>query len=606
MKLWIPVFALAALRLATTATVQAAEPVGVVANIKVLSDKVEDVSSVEAWKRSYIKDGMSDQDKALAIWKTVTKFRFQTYPPCEGIESDGGHVHDAIKMFNVYGYCQCCCSAACVEYLGRCVGMETRGWSINTHSVAEVKYGGTWHMLDGAYMEYWLNGQGQIASVEEINRAVMDWYKANPAARGKAAEYGPAKGPPLMSRNDFFEQNHLSLAGPWAGAMHAFEFEKAGVMNNAYAQGYRVNIQLREGERLVRNWSNKGLEINPGGAECMGPVDKPIQAALGDRAPLRIGNGTHEYTVPLASGEAFRQGVLEAVNVACAAEEAVVGNGGTATMLMSTNHGLDYKEVASFSQGGEKTIDLRQLVRDCYDYRLKFVLKGPGTGLDSLRISNDIQHSTAPLPALAKGTNTITFSAGAPEGTITLEGGISGNSARPFSMFHVVRDGIKEEHWNAPGGKGTATVHFETPGALKRIRIGASYRARDKKDSYTVEVSFDKGKTWKPVGMLAGPGRTLCANLQFDKVPRGATKGQLRFTAKVLNTLNLFDLRIDCDYTLPHGGFRPVRITYLWEENGMEKKDVHIAFEPTKTYTINLAAEPKLKSIVLELARDGR
>jgi len=411
MKVWILILALPVLGLATTAVARAAAPVGVVANIKVLSDKVEDVSSVEAWKQSYITDGMSDQEKALAIWRTVTKFRFQTYPPCEGIESDGGHVHDAIKMFNVYGYCQCCCAAACVEYLGRCVGLETRGWSINTHSVAEVKYGGAWHMLDGAYMEYWLNGQGQIDSVEEINKAVTDWYKANPAARGKAAEYGPAKGPPLMSRNDFFEKNHLSLTGPWAGAMHAFEFEKAGVMNNAYAQGYRVNIQLREGETLTRNWFNKGLEINPGGAECMGPVDKPVHAALGDRVPLRIGNGTHEYTVPLA-GEAFRSSVLEAVNVASTADDraapavhakdaaaesyfvvrmsnpyvylggrvvlkTVAGNGGWVAMLVSTNHGRDYKEVASFSESGEKTIDLQHFVRDCYDYRLKFVFKGP-------------------------------------------------------------------------------------------------------------------------------------------------------------------------------------------------------------------------------------
>ena len=36
----------------------------------------------------------------------------------------------------------------------------------------------------------------------------------------------------------------------------------------------------------------------------------------------------------------------------------------------------------------------------------------------------------------------------------------------------------------------------------------------------------------------------------------------------------------------------------------MEKKDVHLAATPAETYTINLAAEPKLKSIVLELAPD--
>src|SRR5689334_14906865 len=41
------------------------EDVGVVSFVKVLSDKVEDVSSLEAWKKSFIKDGMSDKEKAL-------------------------------------------------------------------------------------------------------------------------------------------------------------------------------------------------------------------------------------------------------------------------------------------------------------------------------------------------------------------------------------------------------------------------------------------------------------------------------------------------------------------------------------------------------------
>jgi hypothetical protein len=627
---------LAGLVLMTAAVVlKADDKVGVVANIKVVSDKVEDVSSIEAWKKSYIKDGMSDQDKALAIWKTVVKFRFQTYPPCEGTESEGNHVHDAFKMFNVYGYCQCCCASAVVECLGRYIGMETRGWSITTHSVAEVKYDGTWHMLDGAYGEYWVKPDGKLAGVEEIVAAVMDWYKANPAAKGKAAEYGPAKGPSLLAKNDFYEKNNLPLT-VWAAGMHAFECEKPGVLNNAYIQGYRVNIQLREGEKLTRNWSNKGLEINPGGAECMGPLDKPVHKALGDMSPIRVGNGTHEYVVPLA-GEGFKQGAMDIVNIASTADDkatpavhvkdaasegsfvvrmnssyvylggqvalkTAVGDGGSVEVLFSTNHGLDYKSVGSYNAAGDQTIDLKKLANNCYDYRLKFVLKGKGTGIDSLKISNDIQHSTAPLPAIAKGANKVTFSAGEPEGTITYEGGMTSGSPRPFSMFKPVRDGIKVEQLTAPSGKGTAVFALETPGEMNRIRLSSCYRARDKKDSYTVDVSYDEGKTWKPAGALAGPGRTLITNLVVDKLPAGTKKAQLRLTAKVINTLTVSDLRIDCDYKLPFGGFRPVQITYLWDESGAEKKDVHVAATALDSYTINVAGEPKLKSIVLELA----
>jgi hypothetical protein len=46
-----------------------------------------------------------------------------------------------------------------------------------------------------------------------------------------------------------------------------------------------------------------------------------------------------------------------------------------------------------------------------------------------------------------------------------------------------------------------------------------------------------------------------------------------------------------------------VKVTYVWDENGAEKKDVHVAQKPEETYTINCAAKPTMKSIVMELAQ---
>ena len=43
-----------------------------------------------------------------------------------------------------------------------------------------------------------------------------------------------------------------------------------------------------------------------------------------------------------------------------------------------------------------------------YDYQLRFELTGPGTALEAVEITHDIQHSQRPLPALGKGDNTIT------------------------------------------------------------------------------------------------------------------------------------------------------------------------------------------------------
>jgi hypothetical protein len=40
----------------------------------------------------------------------------------------------------------------------------------------------------------------------------------------------------------------------------------------------------------------------------------------------------------------------------------------------------------------------------------------------------------------------------------------------------------------------------------------------------------------------------------------------------------------------------------IWEEGGIEKRDVHIAREPHETYRITCESAPTMKSIVLRLA----
>ena len=82
-----------------------AEP-AVVGGVRVGSNKGVDVSSFEAWKKSAIRDGMSDEQKVLAAWETVVRFRHHDAGPNEqlGLGSHNG-TFDAFKLFNVYGYC---------------------------------------------------------------------------------------------------------------------------------------------------------------------------------------------------------------------------------------------------------------------------------------------------------------------------------------------------------------------------------------------------------------------------------------------------------------------------------------------------------------------
>ena len=116
-----------------------------------------------------------------------------------------------------------------------------------------------------------------------------------------------------------------------------------------------------------------------------------------------------------------------------------------------------------------------------------------------------------------------------------------------------------------------------------------------------MQASFDNGTTWKSIGKLeqANPGSSTY--LVYSDVPAGKKEVQLKFEGTQKNTTCIFDLRIDVDYKEPAGGFRPVKITYVWDEGGQAKTDVHVANSPQDAYVIK-CGYTTAKSFTVELA----
>jgi hypothetical protein len=635
-----------------------AQGVGVVSHVKVVSDKVEDVSSLDSWKRSVIRDDMTDAEKAVAIFETVLRFRHQDAPPNEFLQSEA-NVHDAIKTFNVYGYGMCCCASATIEQLARYLGLPARGFGINAHSVPEVYYDGAWHLLDASLLAYYPKEDGTLASLEELTSGVRPWLADHPDLRGNGEAltrfmYGRGwrNGPAILAACPFYDENGWLMAGThgWSSTMQELDCEPF-VYEYGYSQGYEVNIELRPGERLTRNWSNRGLHVNMMGdgdaPGCLGGAvgqgDLRYAAEHGDLANGRVGNGTLEYEPPLRS-PAFAAAALAFDNLSVAPEgdspalsvadaanpgdltldmpssyvylggvlsvEAVVGAGGRLMVLLSDNNGLDWRPVAEMLASGEREVILTPLVFRRYDYRLKVLMHGAGTGLDRLRITHDIQQSQRALPALGEGTNTITFSAdpGPAIGTVTIDAQTNpdtGPGKQPFyTDFHPELDGLGTQFMRVGDtGTGVATFPIETPGDMVRLRFGGHYRARDATDGWDMLVSFDDGATFETVGRSAGPTQGESRYFVVNEVPPGTRSALVRWSGQQRNTTCVFCLRIDADYELPGGGFAPVKVTYEWEENGQGKRDVHTARAPEETYEIVCGARPRMRSVVLEPAR---
>ena len=232
-------------------------------------------------------------------------------------------------------------------------------------------------------------------------------------------------------------------------------------------------------------------------------------------------------------------------------------------------------------------------------------MEGAGTGLDRLHFTHEVQCSQRALPTLDRGDNTLTFSAGPQEGTVTLEGstqgGKEGKQVTPLDFHPALKD-IETQSFRVKADGATVTFPITVPGDMTRLRMGGHYRLRDPRDQWVMQVSFDGGQRFETVDTQTGPFQGICKFITLTNVPPGTRSAQVRWVGTQRNTACLFSLRIDADYRQPHGGFQPVKVTYVWDEAGLEKHDTHIAQAPEETYKITCPVKPLMRSIALELA----
>ena len=562
----------------------------------------------------------------------------------------------------------CCNASAHVAALSRYLGLKVRGWGINCHSVPEVYFDGAWHLFDSSLINYFPKSDGKIAGVEEIIAGVKEWNEKHPEFKTlkgkplndalykfmkelppewKSGPKGWSRGPDVLLRSPTMNENgwHPNKTHGWYSTMQEYDGSTAFPYEYSPTPGYEVNIQLRLGEKLTRNWSNKGLHVNMDGAGgapgCL--TIKSLDDALwwgqsGNLAPGRVGNGSLEYTVPLAGGE-FKNGALAVENLAATADDkaapalhladaakpgelilrmpssyvylsgeislqSVMGDGGEIAIAFSDNNGLDWKDVTKISTSGAQTVDLKPFVFRHYDYRLKFTLKGKGTGIDALKIVHDIQHSQRPLPALTQGENTLSFDAGAAEGTITVDGNFGKHDPKQRNYTDLHPQSEAMNGGQPTGADGSITFPIETPGDMTRLRMSAGVRNFDDSSSWDLQASFDDGKTFKTIGQVAPAKAGNSTYAVLSEIPNGTRKALVRFVGHKKGDTILLAFRADADYKEPNSGFAPIKITYIWEEDGKEKQDVHVARKPSETWTIKCDAKPAMKSIVIERSNE--
>jgi hypothetical protein len=630
--------------------------------LKVLSDKIDDVTTVENIVKSFAKPGMSDQDRAKGLWKAIIRYRHQTTPPNEHLAGDW-EAHDPVKIFNVYGYCMCCCCSALVEALNREDGREAQGRILNGHSVPEVRYRNGWHMFDGSLINYFPRPEdGIIASVDEVAAAVAEWYAKNPGyqkngdkifqlMRKDGWEAWKTAGPPLLSNCPFYRKGYLpARTHGWDATMAEYD-RKSEVYEYGYQVGHRALFSLRPGESFVREAGNRGLHVNMDvdssweGLKAKAPENDLVyvkEYLPGYRGGL-VANGTHRYAPSLSQGDLERGAeVYENLTSGGASTVRVKGVGRPGVVVIplispyvylggklklvatgrsssdslkvsiSTNNGRTFAPIhsATPSERTQATVDLKDRIFRRYAYWLRIELLG-GAALDSIEIENDFQHAPRTLPWLDAGKNTITVAADGDTAIATrsIACRITGEAAfdknETSATMGVVFDNVDLRFdacwWK--GGTGTMTVPVEVPGDLVSLGFSTQFRARSTKDRIRVTASADNAKSWREIAVLRGPTQGRTEHIRAEKWPAKTRKVLLRFEMTGDNTAGVQSFRIDADYRDPMaaGTFRPFRVVHRWKEGGREKSHTeNIARLPAK-YTIQAGSAPEMLSVSYEM-----
>ena len=122
-----------------------------------------DLTSAETILASILDVGMTDKEKALAIFEFVKAWRRHWYPSYTSEE-----MHDPVKLVGVYGYGFCDDAAQVTEQLARRAGLHVRVWELDGHVVSEIYFDGGWHIVDADMERTYDHPDGHLAGVEDL------------------------------------------------------------------------------------------------------------------------------------------------------------------------------------------------------------------------------------------------------------------------------------------------------------------------------------------------------------------------------------------------------------------------------------------------------
>ncbi|HEV3027425.1 MAG TPA: hypothetical protein VG457_07615, partial [Planctomycetota bacterium] len=196
-----------------------------------LSNGRNNFRTMEDIVASAISPGMSDREKAIAIWTQQIRNRY--HRPAGGVNGVGSESGDAVKVLNVYGHNTCGDDSMCLAGLWKKAGLKVAPCRLVGHCVSQVFYENRWNVLDGDMHSMFLMRDNETLAGEQDIVRDHDLVK-------RSHTQGILN--PDVRAND-----------EWEASIYVFEGAPKGD-RGCYVSS--MNMSLRPGEALTWRWGH--------------------------------------------------------------------------------------------------------------------------------------------------------------------------------------------------------------------------------------------------------------------------------------------------------------------------------------------------------------
>jgi len=395
---------------------------------------------------SAITPGMSDKEKAIALWLQHVSRRFHR-------GGYGGDLSDPVLVLNVYGHNVCGQDAQLMSLYWQKVGLKSAPVRLVSHAIAQVQYDGGWHVLDGDLDSFFLLRDNEtLASDRELARD-HDLIK-------RAHAYG-------------ITMVDLRRLDESYAAMYVCEDPVRG--DRAGQSQWTMNMTLRPGEALTWRWGH----LTPPKYSWREQPDHPEI----------ICNGLWEYR-PDFTSDLWRKGATTVENIVSGPDGLRAEEGKTGTIIWTMRSPYNFVggqfeaegngAVLEVSEDGTKWVSTEKDATgkgveyyffsnwgsQRFHYLLRCRLSGDAR-LKRLAAINDLQMHFLALPEMVVGKNAFTYTDQSPgERKVRITHEWTERTVRRLAPPEAVYppDGGKAEgtdfafRWNAPQEAGGEKV----------------------------------------------------------------------------------------------------------------------------------------------------